>query len=115
MKSLMKKFKNTQDITLRCFVKPLKVINRFLNFFLCNNYRLEKDYKIISSNVPIDVVIPAIERDLDVLPIVIRGIMSNVKHPISNIKIISIKKADASSLGPTASTTGIIIINKSRQ
>ena len=34
---------------------------------------------------------------------------------ISNIKIISIKKADASSLGPTASTTGIIIINKSRQ
>ncbi|WP_134701220.1 DUF6492 family protein [Ammoniphilus sp. YIM 78166] len=41
------------------------------------------------SNVKIDVLIPAIDKDLTVLPQVIDGIRKNVLHPIGDIYIVS--------------------------
>jgi len=43
----------------------------------------------VFSDVPIDVVIPAIEKDYDVLVYVIDSVRENVKHPIGDILIIS--------------------------
>ena len=43
----------------------------------------------ISSEMPIDVIIPAIEKDLEILPYTIEGNRRNVKHPISKILIVS--------------------------
>jgi len=37
----------------------------------------------------IDVVIPAIEGDLDILPLCIEGVRKNVQHPLGNIYIVS--------------------------
>lgn len=42
-----------------------------------------------TSNLPIDVVILAIEKDLPVLPYVIDGVRRNIKHPISQIFVVS--------------------------
>jgi len=55
-----------------------KIINRDINF----------DDKIYS-NIPIDIVIPAIDKDYDVLIHVISSIRKNIKHPIGDILIIS--------------------------
>ena len=41
------------------------------------------------SSLKIDIVIPAIEKDLDTLPYVIDFARLNVLHPISNIYVIS--------------------------
>jgi hypothetical protein len=41
------------------------------------------------SDVPIDVLIPAIERDLPVLPFVIGSVRRQVKHPLGRILIVA--------------------------
>ena len=45
--------------------------------------------RIYLSEMPIDVIIPAIERDLEILSYTIDGVRKNVKHPISKIIIVS--------------------------
>lgn len=45
----------------------------------------------IRSNIPIDVVIVAVNKDYDILPYTIDSIRINVRHPIDNIIIISPK------------------------
>ncbi|WP_040951689.1 DUF6492 family protein [Gorillibacterium massiliense] len=45
------------------------------------------------SQEKIDVLIPAIEKDLVVLPYVIKGIRKNVRHPIGSIYIVSPESA----------------------
>lgn len=39
--------------------------------------------------ISIDVIIPAIENDLDVLPLCIEGLRKNVSHPIKDIYLVS--------------------------
>jgi hypothetical protein len=39
--------------------------------------------------MPIDIVILAIEKDLETLPYVIEGVRRNINHPVSNIYIVS--------------------------
>ncbi|MFC5468117.1 DUF6492 family protein [Cohnella suwonensis] len=43
----------------------------------------------LSSNAKIDVLIPAIEKDLETLPYVIDAVKKQVKHPIGNILIVA--------------------------
>jgi hypothetical protein len=43
----------------------------------------------IESQLPIDVLIPAAEKDADVLPFAIAGIRRNIRHPISRIFVVS--------------------------
>ncbi len=43
----------------------------------------------IESHLPIDVVIPVAEKDLDVLPYAIDGIRMSVRHPIMNLWVIA--------------------------
>lgn len=45
--------------------------------------------KNIQSNLKIDVLIPAIEKDVEVLPHVINGLRECVKHPIGKIMIVA--------------------------
>lgn len=51
------------------------------------------DFMSINSNqrseVPLDIIIPAIEKDLATLPYVIEGLRKNLLHEISDIKIVS--------------------------
>lgn len=46
---------------------------------------------VIRSNLPIDIVLAAIDKDYDVLVYVIDSIRENIKHPIGDIIIISPK------------------------
>src|SRR5512146_142371 len=43
----------------------------------------------IQSDLRIDVVVPAAEKDLDVLPCAIDGVRRNIRHPVTNIFIVS--------------------------
>lgn len=45
----------------------------------------------IRSNIPIDIVIVAVNKDYDILPYVIDSVRINVRHPIGNIIIMSPK------------------------
>jgi hypothetical protein len=45
----------------------------------------------ISSQLPIEVIIPAAEKDAAVLPYVIAGVRKNIRHPITRIRIVSPK------------------------
>lgn len=40
------------------------------------------------SNIPLDILITAVEKDADVLPVVITSVRKNIKHPISEIYIV---------------------------
>ena len=42
----------------------------------------------LRSALPIDVVIPAAEKDADVLPLAIDGIRRNIRHPVSKVFIV---------------------------
>ncbi|WP_159882026.1 DUF6492 family protein [Paenibacillus puerhi] len=46
----------------------------------------------ISSRTPIDILIPAIEKDLKTLPFVIDAVRKYVKHPIGSILIVAPRK-----------------------
>lgn len=52
----------------------------------------------IESDLPIDVVIPVAEKDLDVLPFSIDGVRSSVRHPIVNIWVIGPSNAGIQSV-----------------
>jgi glycosyltransferase involved in cell wall biosynthesis len=43
----------------------------------------------VNSNLRIDVFIPAVDKDLKTLPLVVDGIRRNIRHPIDNIFIVS--------------------------
>lgn len=74
---------------------PLTLLkNRIIIFLLWFKKIIHKDINFddeIHSNVPIDVVIVAVDKDYDILPFVIDSVRINVKHPIGNIVIISPK------------------------
>lgn len=41
-----------------------------------------------ASSVPMDVLIPAIPRDAEVVPLVIEGIRKNVRHPVGSVYLV---------------------------
>jgi hypothetical protein len=47
----------------------------------------------LGSVLPIDVLIPAADKDADVLPYTIDGVRRNVRHPISNVFIVAPRSA----------------------
>lgn len=68
--------------------------NRIIFLFLWFNKKIHKDINfndIIYSKLPIDVVIPAIDKDYDILIYVIDSIKKYIMHPIGKIIIISPK------------------------
>ena len=82
--------------TIRYYVRnPLILLrNRFIVFSLTLRKIMKKDlnfYDSIFSDIPIDVVLTAIDKDYDVLGYVIDSIRENIKHPIGDIVIISPK------------------------
>jgi Family of unknown function (DUF6492) len=71
---------------------------RSLYFFWLKNFKpfFARSNKI--SDVPIDIVIPAIRKDLEVLPITINSVRKNIAHPIGEIIIISPSDTDIQKL-----------------
>ena len=45
--------------------------------------------RTVSSNIKLDVLIPAVEKDLEILPYVIDSVRENVKHPIGEVIIVA--------------------------
>jgi len=52
----------------------------------------------IASSIPLDVVIPAADKDLDVLPYAIAGLRRNLRHPIGQIFVVTPPSARAASI-----------------
>lgn len=82
----------------KIYGKAARLINIYKRFITSRNYRWifwfkEIQPKLVKKNntseMPLDVVILAIEKDLETLPYVIDGIRKNIKHPVSNIFIVS--------------------------
>jgi hypothetical protein len=48
-----------------------------------------KKVKSVWSNTHLDIIIPTLNKDLDVLPYVVQGARQYIKHPIHNIYIVS--------------------------
>lgn len=85
-------YKQCPNVIQRSLVKPLRIFNRIWQLFFFNRNKVFKnEKKYIPNNVKIDVIIPVIEKDLNILPYAIKGICKNVKHPIADIKIIAPK------------------------
>lgn len=61
------------------------------------------------SSMPIDVIIPVVEKDLLALPHVINGVRTHVKHPLVQIYIVA---PASESIGAVAKATGCIFINE---
>ena len=84
--------------------------NRIIIFFLWLKKIFNQDINFnnnIHSDVPIDVVIAAIDKDYDVLVHVIDSIRTNIKHPIGDIIIISPKSEGIVDLCETKKCTFI--------
>lgn len=77
------------DIIGRSLVRPFILANRLYQIKVQKRKAFENEIKYPPSNVPIDVILPTTTKDLEVLPYCIKGILENVKHPITNIKIIA--------------------------
>ena len=74
---------NNYEISLDRLVRiwHLSVYKKFQRFFNFNNCK--------SSDIPIDVLIPATEKDLETLPYTIQSVRLYVRHPIINIFVIA--------------------------
>jgi hypothetical protein len=77
------------DIIERSLVRPFMLANRFYQLKIHKRKVFESETKYPFSNVPIDVILPTTAKDLEVLAYCIKGILENVKHPITNIKIVA--------------------------
>ncbi len=67
-------------------------INRFLRMrkLRHSGFHLGKNQTVVNpSYLKIDIVIPAIEKDLDTLPYVIDFARKNVLHPVTNVYVVS--------------------------
>lgn len=77
--------------------RPILSLRRFCFMFLLKWRRkqgLDYSYKMPQeSNVPIDVFMPTLEKDAYTLNLAIDYLRKNVKHPISNIYIVSAEKS----------------------
>jgi len=68
--------------------------NRIITSYLLFKKAVKRDINFnnnIHSDIPIDIVIAAAQKDFEVLGCVIDSIRKNIKHPIENIVIISPK------------------------
>ena len=52
----------------------------------------------VSSDLELDVIIPAAEKDLAVLPYTIDGVRRNIRHPIANISVVAPVKSNIRAL-----------------
>ncbi|MES2486220.1 MAG: DUF6492 family protein [Bacteroidota bacterium] len=83
--------------------------------FLFNIFKINyKSYQFfiepgIHSATPLDVVIPVIEKDLDILPHVIAGVRRYLKHPLGNIYIVA---PNSEKIINEASKGGAVFVNE---
>ena len=56
---------------------------------LCSQWERWQQETVEPSAVPIDVVIPIIGKDLDILPLCLKGVRRQVSHPIRDIYIVA--------------------------
>lgn len=83
--------------------------------FLFNIYK--KDYRVYKKHIeppgpsmlPLDIIIPVIEKDLNALPFVISGIRNHVKHPVQQIYIVA---PNAISIRDVAAKNGCIFVDE---
>lgn len=61
------------------------------------------------SGLPIDVIIPAIEKDMDILPYTVRGIRKHIMHPIRQVYIVAPQSA---SIRQIADKLGCVFVNE---
>ena len=68
-------------------------IKQKMFFFWLKNLRSYPNKTVVTGNsdLMIDVVIPTIEKDLDVLPYSIAGVKKNIRHPIGALYIVAPK------------------------
>lgn len=60
--------------------------------------RYKKCQHMVCSNTPLEVVIPCIERDIDILPLTINSVRKFLLHPIHRICIVSPQKSSVINL-----------------
>ena len=77
------------DALERAAARPFIIANRLYQLKTKKARAFANEAKYPFSNVPIDVILPAAIKDLEVLPYCIKGIVENVKHPITHIKIVA--------------------------
>jgi len=89
------------------FLLNILNIDRSLQFYFPNIFHLRDRYlwkikvffpiigadisfrKFVTSNIPIDIVIPTIDKDFEMLDIVLESVRLNIWHPINKIYIVS--------------------------
>jgi hypothetical protein len=83
-------FRETENKYQRFAFKCINFFRRhyyLLKESLSTNFYSKKE--LSKSKVLIDVVIPTIEKDLEILPYTIRGVLDNLAHNINNIFLIA--------------------------
>ena len=61
---------------------------------ICKMWEWQHQQELTPSSVPIDVVIPIVRKDLDILPLCLQGVRANVSHPVKDIYIVAPHDAD---------------------
>ena len=64
---------------------------------LCKLWELQRQRHMEPSATPIDIVIPIIRKDLDILPLCLQGVRRHVNQNVKNIYIIAPDDADIKS------------------
>jgi len=65
--------------------------------------------RVTTSSIKLDVLIPAVEKDLDVLPYAIDGARENIKHPLGEIIIVA---PDSEKVKTLCKTKGCRFVNE---
>ena len=61
---------------------------------LCKLCELQRQRHLEPSATPIDIVIPIIRKDLDILPLCLQGVRKHVNQNVKNIYIVAPDDAD---------------------
>ena len=88
----MKRMPKPKQIISDIKISTRNLVNRFLRERKLSHsgFHLGTDQPVVNpSYLKIDIVIPAIEKDLDTLPYVIDFARANVLHPVTNVYIVS--------------------------
>jgi len=78
--------KNKLAKPIRRYLVFKKRAKQLKNLGVCVECKIKE---VTPSNLKIDIVIPSIKKDLDILPYTIASVRKNIKHPIVNIYVVS--------------------------
>lgn len=90
--------KVSDSVLVKLFRKENNLLIQLKAKTLENTFGFDADFKRItaqgSSDLKLDVVIPTVAKDLDILQFVVKGIRKHLKHPIGKIIIVAPAKGE---------------------